>query len=96
MKKKYNMEIEGVMVEITYDFIRGYKGTREFEGMPDRVDVLSWRLLHEEEVKANNSDLDDDEWEDWMSDIDTYVHNDSEWDILEWENESNDVDWDEN
>lgn len=96
MEKKYNMEIEGLMVEITYDFTEGDSGDYWTPPTGDRVDILSWRLLYEKEDRDLNTDLDDDEWEEWMSDINHYVHNDSMWDILEWENKIRDIDFGEN
>ena len=86
-ERKYNEEIEGLMVEITYEFEKGDKGDYDTPPTGDRVTIVSWRLLHEKEDRELNSDLDDSEWEDWMSDIDHYVRNDAEWDIIEFENE---------
>ena len=79
------MEIEGLMVEISYDFTKGDEGDYWTPPTGDIVEILGWRLLYEEEDRALNSDLDDSEWEDWMRDIDHYVNNDSVWDILEFE-----------
>lgn len=90
MKRECNMEIEGLIVEISYNFIEGDKGDYWTPPTNDKVKILGWRLLYEEEDRELNSDLDDSEWEDWMRDIDHYVHNDSVWDILEFENDSRD------
>ncbi len=85
MERKYNMEIEGLMVEITYDFTEGDKGDWMTPPTGDRVDILEWKL--KDECREDYPDYDDEEWEDWMRDIDKYVYNDAEWDILEFENE---------
>lgn len=85
MERKYNMEIEGLMVEITYDFTEGDKGDWMIPPTGDRVDILDWKLKNE--CREDYPDYDDEEWEDWMRDIDKYVYNDAEWDILEFENE---------
>lgn len=85
MERKYNMEIEGLMVEITYDFSEGDKGDWMTPPTGDRVDILEWKL--KDECREDYPDYDDEEWEDWMRDIDKYVYNDAEWDILEFENE---------
>ena len=84
MERKYNMEIEGLMVEITYDFTEGDKGDWMTPPTGDRVDILEWKL--KDECREDYPDYDDEEWEDWMRDIDKYVYNDAEWDILEFEN----------
>ena len=86
MERKYNMEIEGLMVEISYDFTEGDKGDWMTPPTGDRVDILEWRL-RDESYDDYKFDYTEEEWEDWMRDIDHYVHNDSEWDILEFENE---------
>ena len=85
MERKYNTEIEGLMVEITYDFTEGDKGDWMTPPTGDRVDILEWKL--KDKCREDYPDYDDEEWEDWMRDIDKYVYNDAEWDILEFENE---------
>jgi hypothetical protein len=85
MERKYNMEIEGLMVEISYDFTEGDKGDYWTPPTGAVVKILGWRLLYEEEDRELNYDLDDSEWEDWMRDIDESVYNDSVWDIIEFE-----------
>lgn len=90
-ERKYNEEIEGLMVEITYEYEEGDKGDYWTPPTNDKVKILGWRLLYEEEDRELNSDLDDSEWEDWMRDIDHYVHNESEWDIIEFEHELEDL-----
>ena len=83
MERKYNMEIEGLMVEITYDFTEGDKGDWMTPPTGDRVDILEWKLKNE--CREYYQDYDDEEWENWMLAIDMYVYNDAEWDILEFE-----------
>ena len=86
MERKYNMEIEGLMVEISYDFTEGDKGDYWTPPTGDVVEILDWRLLNES-YDDYKFDYTEEEWEDWMRDIDRYVNNDSVWDILEFENE---------
>ena len=86
MERKYNMEFEGLMVEITYDFTKGDAGDWMTPPTGDRVDILDWRL-RDESYDDYKLDYTEEEWEDWMRDIDKYVYNDAEWDILEFENE---------
>lgn len=84
MERKYNIKIEGLMVEITYDFTEGDKGDWMTPPTGDRVDILEWRL-RDESYDDYKFDYTEEEWEDWMRDIDKYVYNDSVWDILEFE-----------
>lgn len=86
-ERNYISEIEGLMVEVIYTFEEGDEGDYWTPPTGDRVTIVSWRLLHEKEDRELNSDLDDEEWEEWMSNIDHYVHNDSEWDIIEFEHD---------
>lgn len=88
MERRYNMEIEGLMVEITYDFTEGWAGDYWTAPTEDRVEILGWRLR--DESREDYLDYDDEEWEDWMRDIDRYVRNDAEWDILEFEKDLSD------
>lgn len=88
MERKYNVEIEGLMVEITYDFTEGDAGDWMTPPTGDRVDILEWKL--KDECKEDYPDYDDEEWEDWMLAIDKYVYNDVEWDILEFEKDLKD------
>ena len=85
MERKYNMEIEGLMVEITYDFTEGDEGDWMTPPTGDRVDILEWKL--KDKCREDFPDYDDEEWEEWMRDIDRYVYNESEWDIIEFEHE---------
>lgn len=82
-ERKYNMEIEGLMVEILYEYEKGDKGDYWTPPTGDMVTILSWKLR--DESREDYPDYDDEEWERWMQDIDHYVHNDSEWDIIEFE-----------
>lgn len=83
---KYNEEIEGLMVEITYEYEEGDKGDYWTPPTGDRVTIVSWRLLDgEKRVRNQYPDYDDEEWEEWMQCIDHYVYNDAEWDIIEFE-----------
>lgn len=89
------MEIEGLMVEITYDFTEGDRGIRSSEGewwsppTEDTVEILGWRL-RDESYDDYKFDYTEEEWEDWMRDIDKYVYKDSVWDILEFEKDLSD------
>ena len=89
MERKYNMEIEGLMVEISYDFTEGDKGDYWTPPTGDVVEILGWRL-RDESYDDYKFDYAEEEWEDWMRDIDRYVYNDSVWDILEFENDLKD------
>lgn len=84
MERKYNMEIEGLMVEISYDFTEGDAGDWMTPTTGDTVEILDWRL-RDESYDDYKFDYTEEEWEDWMRDIDHYVNNDSVWDILEFE-----------
>lgn len=89
MERKYSMEIEGLMVEITYDFTKGWEGDYWTAPTEDRVKILGWSLRDESREKY--LDYDDEEWEAWMQDIGRYVYNDSKWDIIEFEHENEDL-----
>ena len=89
MERKYNMEIEGLMVEILYEYEEGDSGDEFTPPTGDRVTILDWKL--KDESREDYPDYDDEEWEKWMQDIDHYVHNDSEWDIIEFEHELEDL-----
>lgn len=85
-ERKYIEEIEGLMVEVTYTFEDGDKGDYFTPPAGDRVTIVSWRLADgEKNVRNQLPDYDDEEWEQWMADIDHYVHNDSYYDIVEFE-----------
>lgn len=84
-ERKYNEEIEGLMVEITYEYEEGDSGDYDTPPTGDRVTIVSWKL--KDESREDYPDYDDDEWEEWMSDIDKYVQNDAGWDIIEFEHE---------
>lgn len=84
-ERKYTEEIEGLMVEITYEYEAGDSGDYWTPPTGESVTILDWRL--KDESREDYPDYDDDEWEEWMRDIDHYVYNDSEWDIIEYEHE---------
>ena len=73
------------MVEIIYEYEEGDSGDEFTPPTGDRVTILDWQL--KDESREDYLDYDDDEWEEWMQDIDHYVYNDSEWDIIEYEHE---------
>ena len=84
-ERKYTEEIEGLMVEILYEYEEGDSGDYWTPPTGESVTILDWRL--KDESREDYPDYDDEEWEDWMRDIDKYVYNDSMWDILKFENE---------
>ena len=84
-ERKYTEEIEGLMVEITYEYEAGDSGDYWTPPTGECVTILDWRL--KDESREDYPDYDDEEWEEWMQDIDHYVYNDSEWDIIEYEHE---------
>jgi hypothetical protein len=84
-ERKYIEEIEGLMVEILYEYEEGDSGDYYTPPTGDRVTIVSWKL--KDESREDYPDYDDEEWEQWMKDIDHYVYNDSEWDIIEFEHE---------
>ena len=88
-ERKYTEEIEGLMVEILYEYEEGDSGDEFTHPTGDRVTILDWKL--KDESREDYQDYDDEEWEEWMQDIDHYVHNDSEWDIIEFEHELEDL-----
>lgn len=96
MEKKFNTEIEGLKVIITYNFERGDKGDYFTPPTGDFVDILYWELAKGEEKAQAENELSDDDWDAWMFDIEEYVYHQSTWDILEWENRIRDIDFGEN
>ena len=87
-ERKYIAEIEGLMVEITYEYEEGHKGDRDTPPTGDRVTILSWELLEgEDSIITMCSNCSDDEWKEWMSDIEHYVHHHAEYDIIEFEHD---------
>ena len=88
-ERKYIEEIEGLMVEIIYEYEEGDSGDEFTPPTGDRVTILDWQL--KDESREDYPDYDDEEWEEWMRDIDHYVYNDSEWDIIEFEHELEDL-----
>lgn len=79
---KYLMEVEQLMVVVTYEYIRGEEGDYWHPPIPDSIKIKSWELLNGEKfTRAQYPDYDDEEWSQWMADIDTYVWNNAEEDI---------------
>ena len=70
-ERKYIEEIEGLMVEIIYEYEEGDSGDEFTPPTGDRVTILDWKL--KDESREDYLDYDDDEWEEWMQDIDHYV-----------------------
>ena len=85
-ERKYTEEIEGLMVEILYEYEEGDSGDEFTPPTGDRVTILDWQL--KDESREDYPDYDDEEWEEWMQDIDHYVYDDSEWDIIEFEHKN--------
>ena len=79
------MEIEGLWVKIFYDYEAGDLGDYATPPTGPRVTIDHWELDKGEEKKQQENELSDDDWDAWMFDIEEYVYNDSEWDIIEWE-----------
>ena len=88
--RKFRMEIEGLWVDIYYDFTKGDKGDCMTPPTGDRVNIHYWELAKGEEKQKEIDQLSDDAWDAWMFDIEQYVYNDAEWDILEFEKDLND------
>lgn len=84
--RKYRMEIEGLMVEISYEYTEGDKGDYWTPPTYPEVSIRSWRLIDgENAIRSKYPDITDGEWEEWMDDIERNVHEDSYWDIVEFE-----------
>ena len=77
------------MVEILYEYEEGDSGDEFTPPTGDRVTILDWKLR--DKCREDFTDYDDEEWEEWMRDIDRYVYNESEWDIIEFEHELEDL-----
>ena len=84
-ERKYTEEIEGLMVEILYEYEAGDSGDYWTPPTGDMVTIVEWKL--KDKCREDYPDYDDEEWEEWMRDIDHYVYNYSEWDIREFEHE---------
>lgn len=81
----YIEEIEGLMVEIAYEYVCGSSGDDTTPPTEDRVTIKSWKLA--DESRDDYPDYDDEEWQEWMRNIDRYVRKDSKWDIIEYEHD---------
>jgi hypothetical protein len=82
--RKFRMEIEGLWVDIFYEYEEGDKGDYYTPPTGPSVDIVEWRLdgVAYDDYKFDYSE---EEWEEWMCDIDKYVNNDAQWDIIEFE-----------
>lgn len=83
--RKFRMEIEGLWVNIFYEYEEGCKGDYDTPPTGPRVDIKYWELDEGEAEEKERQELSDDAWEAWLFDIEEYVWNDSEWDIIEFE-----------
>jgi hypothetical protein len=83
--RKFRMEIEGLWVNIFYEYEEGCEGDRDTPPTGPRVDIKYWELDEGEAEEKERQELSDNEWEAWLFDIEEYVWNDSEWDIIEFE-----------
>lgn len=83
--RKFRMEIEGLLVNIFYEYEEGCKGDYDTPPTGPRVDIKYWELDEGEAEEKERQELSDNEWESWLFDIEEYVYNDSEWDIIEFE-----------
>ena len=88
-ERKYIEEIEGLMVEILYEYEEGDSGDYWTPPTGERVTIIDWKL--KDECREDYPAYDDEEWEEWMQDIDRYVYNESEWDIIEFEHKLEDL-----
>ena len=79
------MEIEGLWVNIFYEYTDGDEGDYCTPPTAPRVDIKYWELDEGEAEEKERQELSDNEWEAWLFDIEEYVWNDSEWDIIEFE-----------
>lgn len=87
MIKHYEATIEGLKVKITYDFYKSTTGDNWTPSSGDIVEILGYELSEGEDSSRLRHNLDDDEWNDWLSDVEAYVYSDAVDDILEFENE---------
>lgn len=79
------MEIEGLWVNIFYEYTDGDEGDYSTPPTAPQVNIKDWELA--EESREDYEDYSDEEWREWMKDIDNYVYNDSYYDIVEFEND---------
>lgn len=83
------MEIEGLFVEISYEYERGSDGDYWTAPSGDIVDIDSWSLVCD--TREDYPEVSDEEWEEWMGFIDDYVEKDVMWDIIEFERDLDDI-----
>ena len=60
-ERKYTEEIEGLMVEIIYEYEEGDSGDYWTPPTGDRVIIVEWKL--KDKCREDYPDYDDDEWE---------------------------------
>ena len=83
--RKFRMEIEGLWVNIFYEYTDGDEGDYCTPPTAPRVDIKYWELDEGEADEKEIQQLSDNEWEAWLFDIEEYVWHDAEWDIIEFE-----------
>lgn len=79
------MEIEGLWVNIFYEYTDGDEGDYWTPPTAPRVNIKYWELDEGEAEEKEIQQLTDNEWEAWLFDIEEYVWHDSVWDIIEFE-----------
>lgn len=82
--RKYNVVIEDLWVEITYEYEKGDNGDEFTPPTSPFVTIIEWKLTNGD-CREEYLDYTNEEWDKWMRDIDYYVHNFSFWDIIEFE-----------
>lgn len=93
--RKFRMEIEGLWVNIFYEYTEREEGLKNSEGewwsppQEPRVDIKYWELDEGEADEKEFQQLSDNEWEAWLFDIEEYVWHDAQWDIIEFEESFN-------
>ena len=73
MKDSLKLEIEGLKVEVDYEYEEGRDGDNTTPPSPWFIETKGWRLVNYSRKDFCGSD---DEWCDWMADIDWYVATD--------------------
>ena len=86
MESIYKTEIEGLEVEITYEFEEGDCGDDYTPPTPTFIEIVEWKLANGEKTERyNHTDLDDEEWECLMDDIQWTIDHRIEDEILDYE-----------
>lgn len=85
--REFRMEIEGLMVEISYEYEEGDKGDYYTPPTGPGVEIYGWSFPDGEVATREReaADYTDEEWYEWCDDIKNYVYNDARWDIIEFE-----------